>query len=122
MLGEMMFGKRFKLARERRGLTQEDVADALGVSVNQIYRWESGKNDPTGDKIAAAARVLGESSDYLLGLDDNDVSLSRIERSLIDDLRQGKLAKAIQKAASLSEQYDQARTAGEDVPPDSNSL
>jgi len=41
------FAVRLKTLREKAGLTHEDVAEALGVTANAIYRWESGLNFPS---------------------------------------------------------------------------
>ncbi|NQY65345.1 MAG: helix-turn-helix transcriptional regulator [Alteromonadaceae bacterium] len=39
-------GKLIKLAREARGMTQDEVAFAYGVSLKSIQRWESFKTEP----------------------------------------------------------------------------
>lgn len=42
---EMVVGFRFKLERMKSGLTQHEVASALGVSDGTIVAWEKGHND-----------------------------------------------------------------------------
>ena len=39
-------GKLIKLAREARGMTQDEVADAFGVNVISIQRWEASESEP----------------------------------------------------------------------------
>jgi len=41
------FAVRLRMLRERAGLTHEDVADAIGITTDAIYRWESGLNFPS---------------------------------------------------------------------------
>jgi DNA modification methylase/DNA-binding XRE family transcriptional regulator/DNA-directed RNA polymerase subunit RPC12/RpoP len=52
--------------REQRGLSQRDVAEALGVSKNLLSMFEAGKRMPTHDQAAALARVLGVPSELLV--------------------------------------------------------
>jgi len=42
----LVLGKRIRLARERAGLTQEAMAEAIGVSRTAVARWETGDNEP----------------------------------------------------------------------------
>ena len=57
-----------RLARLRRaqGLSQEKLADALGVSRQAVSKWESGQANPDIRYLAAMSRQLGVSADYLL--------------------------------------------------------
>lgn len=41
------YAKTIKEYRQRKLLTQEDLAKILGVSVTSITRWENGKFEPT---------------------------------------------------------------------------
>lgn len=45
-------------ARRKLGLSQEQLAEALGVSRNTIGRWERGECDPGMDKLAELERTL----------------------------------------------------------------
>ena len=40
-----LVGGRIRLARKQRGLTQKDLANSLGVSFQQINKYETGKNE-----------------------------------------------------------------------------
>lgn len=60
------FGKRLREIRERRGMTQEDVARAIGTDWMRISRYERGLHLPTADKIVSLARVLRVTTDALL--------------------------------------------------------
>lgn len=60
------FGPRVRAYRDKRGLTQHDLARAVGVTLMLVSRWERGVHLPAADKVAALARVLHVSTDALL--------------------------------------------------------
>ena len=43
----MDFSEKIKKARDVAGLTQEELAHCLGVSLTSVNRWETGKFEPT---------------------------------------------------------------------------
>ncbi len=63
----MNFGTQLKTLRTARGLRQEQVADAVGVSASAIGAYERGKREPTLAVLAALADFFGVSVDTLLG-------------------------------------------------------
>jgi transcriptional regulator with XRE-family HTH domain len=64
-------GNRVKEAREKRGISQEKLAQLVGISANQIRRYEKGQGNPAADTLTQLSRVLRVSSDWLLGLTVN---------------------------------------------------
>ena len=52
--------------RKERGLSQEALAEELGVSRQAISKWESGKAMPESDKLIVISEYFGVSLDYLL--------------------------------------------------------
>src|SRR5262249_26975504 len=73
----MTLGERVLIYRRRRNLTQKELAEAVGIAKNTIARLEQGNiTDLRGQVIAKLARVLGVSSDYLLGLDESEQTTS----------------------------------------------
>lgn len=47
-------------------MTQEFVADALGVSRQAVSKWESGKSDPSTTNLIALAKLFGIPPEDLL--------------------------------------------------------
>lgn len=90
-----VYATRIKALRLDQGMSQEDLAEAVAISQNQISRYERGANDPTGDVLIALARVLNTSTDYLLGVIDDpsphitNEDLSPTERQVIAAMRRG---------------------------------
>lgn len=69
-----MIGAKIKRQREQLGMTQEDLAEKIGVAVLQINRYENEKSEPKADMIKKIAEALHTSADYLLGLTDDPLS------------------------------------------------
>lgn len=63
----MKFSKNLQELRTSRGLSQEQLADKIGVSRQAIGAWESGKTMPEIDKVAQICKVFKVSADELLG-------------------------------------------------------
>ena len=70
--------------RLRKGLTQADVAAALGVSSVVYSRYETGKRQPSIDVLIQMADIFGVTVDFLLGRQDiEDSTLSDYELQLL---------------------------------------
>jgi transcriptional regulator with XRE-family HTH domain len=59
-------GARIRAQRERLGLKQADIANALQVSPQAVSKWERGENGPDIAILGALARLLGVTTDWLL--------------------------------------------------------
>ena len=67
----MSFAEKMIELRKQNGLSQQDLADRLGVSRQAISRWETGAVQPLADSVKSLAQVFQVSTDYLLN-DDLD--------------------------------------------------
>ena len=56
-----------KYLRIRRGLSQKELADRIGVSAQQLNSYESGMRSPGNKMLPALADALGVSAAYLRG-------------------------------------------------------
>ena len=63
----MTLAEKIYQARKRAGLSQEALADALGVTRQAVSKWETGKSVPDTENIRRMARLLAVSADYFLG-------------------------------------------------------
>jgi transcriptional regulator with XRE-family HTH domain len=69
-LGDMDFAKRLVTARHAKGMTQQALADQVGIHVTQVRRYEAGTSQPTLDVLRALAVALSVSTDSLVFNDD----------------------------------------------------
>ncbi len=59
-------GSRIQALRKQQGLSQEELADRLGLSRQAIGKWESGSSMPSIDNLIELSSILQTSVDYLL--------------------------------------------------------
>lgn len=62
----MGFSEQLKRARKRMGFTQQQVADAMGITKSTYCCYETGKRQPDVIKIKRLAAILNTSGDILL--------------------------------------------------------
>lgn len=65
----MEFHEKIQELRKNRGLTQEELAEALFVSRTAISKWESGRGYPSIDSLKEISRYFSVSIDDLLSGD-----------------------------------------------------
>lgn len=71
------FATRLQTLRKALGMTQEELAEALNVSLEHLSKMERGKRKPSIDLIVAMACYFHVSTDYLLMGKDHDMEESR---------------------------------------------
>lgn len=68
----MTLGQRIQQLRKDKGLSQEALGDALGVSRQAISKWESDTTIPEIDNLIAMSRLFGIPVGVLLGVEEDD--------------------------------------------------
>ena len=62
----MNISDRIQSLRKARGITQEQLADAVGVSRQAVSKWEAEQSVPDLERIVAMAEYFAVTTDYLL--------------------------------------------------------
>ena len=75
---ENNLAKNIRRFRKERGLTQEQLADAFGVTIGAVHKWEAGLSTPDISLILEIADFFDTSLDVLVGFEARDNSLSAI--------------------------------------------
>jgi len=78
----MIIGKRLKEARLKKGMSQEELGNLLGVSKVSICGYEKGTRTPTMENFLDLIEILDLEPDYVLGRDKTVVSESKREYKL----------------------------------------
>lgn len=81
--GMNITGDEIKEARERRRMTQQELADELGVSLRTVGSWERGESVPRS-RLGAIREVL-----RMEGPDDGRLELARLIQEELDTSRRG---------------------------------
>ena len=63
----MSLGERIKALRRRAGLSQEQVAEQVGVSRQAVAKWEAGQSAPSTENLRKLAQVLQVGLEELAG-------------------------------------------------------
>lgn len=66
-----MLAQRLKMLREKKGVTQQTVAEYLNVSSGAVGMWELAKRTPDAETLTKIAIYYETSVDYLLGKEKN---------------------------------------------------
>ena len=72
----MILSDKIILLRKKSNLTQEELAEKLGVSRQSVSKWEMGNSIPDINKIIQLSNVFGVKTDYLLKDDIDDIEYS----------------------------------------------
>ena len=62
----MKFPKRLSALRKQKGFTQQSLADAIGINVSQLKRYEGGTSQPTLEVLRKLSIALSVSADTLI--------------------------------------------------------
>ena len=71
--------RELRALRSGAGLTQQQLADKLGVTHISVSRWETGRSEPSSSAIAAISNYFNVSADYLLGKAKTDNSKNDVD-------------------------------------------
>ena len=81
----MGFGEKLRAAREKSGMTQQQVADIMQIDKSTYCGYETGKRQPDVQKIKMLSQILGISGDELLETGYEKAPTASGERSVSDD-------------------------------------
>ena len=84
----MINGKLLNNLRLQKGLSIDDVADALNVSTSTVYRWEREDSLKDRDTIEKYAEVLGVSVSYLLTGQQSEIAVTVEETETTPEIKE----------------------------------
>ena len=73
-------GNRIAKFRKAKGMTQEDLANQLGVSSQAVSKWENDASCPDISLLPQLSKVLGVTADELLTGKNDEVKLVPAEQ------------------------------------------
>lgn len=91
-----MFKDEIKRLRKQKGLTQDELADALGVSRSAVSMWELGSREPNFEAAETIADFFNVSLDSL-------ISQKQID-DYVNELRKNQLKKVLFGTTNISDE------------------
>lgn len=110
-------GARLQVIREQRGLTQQELAEAVGIGTTVLSRYETGSRGPSLSTMALAADALGVEFADLLAIDrpvpepDRDPRVHEAVR-VLSDLADADLDLAVGIIDQFRSRSSRSRTRG----------
>lgn len=105
-------GKRLAEARNRAGLSQQAVADAVVTAKRgrqTVYEWEAGKASPSVEDLEKLCRLYGVTADSVLGLPEPDYAVRlAVIGKIVDNTISDDVVRRLAATASLAELEDLA--------------
>ncbi len=98
----MTIADRIQSLRKQKGMSQEELADAVGVSRQAVSKWESEQATPDLDKVVTMSEIFDTTTDYLLkGIEpvetiDHKTMADVVDQKILTE-KNGKRAKSILK-------------------------
>ena len=110
----MVFSEKLQILRKNKGLTQEELAEKLGVSRQAVAKWESSLVYPDIFNLIQISNLMNVSVDYLVKDQDCAVNISTEEQTDIDELIEFRLKANVNTYAGFMNEVDATRPASHD--------
>ncbi|MCR5628501.1 helix-turn-helix transcriptional regulator [Eubacterium sp.] len=104
---ELVLKDNIKKYRKEMGLTQEELAEALGVTTGAVSKWENGNNVPDVMTLMELADFFNISMDVLFSFDLSSKKIDDIENEVMELCQVYKFEEAIGKIQSALGRYPQ---------------
>jgi transcriptional regulator with XRE-family HTH domain len=84
----MTFAERLRQLRKKKGLSQNELSEAMGVHFTQVSRYERGETKPNAEAIAKLAHALDTTVDYLMsGTSDDAVVNAGLDKEIVSKFK-----------------------------------
>ena len=109
----MALGERIKACRQRAGMSQEKVAELVGVSRQAVTKWEVNQSAPNTENLFKLAEIFGVTVDMLLASEDENKQspaeqiyyLYKMEEEKKNAVKKQKLRRGIRMALLIAIAY-----------------
>lgn len=103
----MTIGETIRKLRRERDITQEGLADMLGISAQAVSGWECGRTAPDISQLAPLANIFEVSADVILGIDidSKNKRIEELHKAAYDTACTGDHTKSIQMAEDALREF-----------------
>lgn len=109
----MTLGERIRTCRQQAGMSQEKVAELVGISRQSVTKWETNRSAPSTENLFKLAEIFGTTVDLLLPEKAADEESNTIEP--IKSIKLSRIALAVILVAILAILLFVIWQAGQDV-------
>jgi transcriptional regulator with XRE-family HTH domain len=103
-------GGRIRMRRLLLGMNQEKLADALGLTFQQVQKYEGGSNRVSASRLSAVAEILGVPVSYFFGdLRTEDAELSPAEKKWREHLQRPETIELVRLYYAIADQHVRQR-------------
>jgi transcriptional regulator with XRE-family HTH domain len=101
---DLDIGARLRTARLAAGLTQERLGKKLGITFQQIQKYEKGANRLSGSRLVQAAEAVGVTPAYFFGTNDaNGKKLSEANFDLFKLIDSADMVRLLRAASKIKQ-------------------
>lgn len=101
----LSIGTNIKKLRTQYNITQEQLAEYLGVTAQAVSRWESGNGYPDIETLPALAGYFKVSIENLLGVDLTQEEQEKLAAEIVQLMQNGSLKEALSKGRLATQKY-----------------
>ena len=103
----MTIGENIRKLRRERDITQEGLADLLGISAQAVSGWECGRTAPDISQLAPLASIFEVSADVILGIDvdKKEAKILELYAEAFDTAAEGDHVRAVMMTGEALRQY-----------------
>lgn len=102
---KIRIAENIKNLRKNRSLTQEQLAEALGVTMGAVYKWEAGLSMPEIKLLMEIADLFGVSVDALLGYEQQNNNIENIVARIKQYMLEKNFEEAITESRKALKKY-----------------
>lgn len=77
-------GQRLSLMRRSKRMSMDELGDRIGVRGQQIFKYETGENRISPERLAQCARIFDVPVGYFYGENENDQQVKRYDRVVLN--------------------------------------
>jgi transcriptional regulator with XRE-family HTH domain len=92
---DIAIGARIRILRKEKKISQTELGKTLGVTFQQIQKYENGKNRVSGSNLLKMSEALNTSPNYLLGTKANGAAVATLQ--IASDMRVVRLLHGLAK-------------------------
>lgn len=98
------FKDRLKELRKNYNMTQEELANRLGIVRTAITNYETGRTSPDPETLSIIANILNTTTDYLLGRTDINISVEELLHNISKPSHEDAFTKEIHNLSPESQE------------------